>query len=169
MKVIEIKWEGPLTAAEVRALNDKQDYGLYQVYGNHRIYGENVLLYLGKANQQTFAKRLPQHDDWFEWADAELKFYVGRFGNSNNVELIDWEEQIDFAEGELIGYCQPAWNSSGLNSRKKLYSFTQAVISNFGIRRMLPQQLNNIKWENCSLNLPNWKVFSSDDCIKSIQ
>jgi len=34
---ITIQWEGPFTAKEIREKNDDTDFGIYQVYGNHRI------------------------------------------------------------------------------------------------------------------------------------
>lgn len=48
---IEINWEGPLTVAEaIRKLTnggkhpnwDGNDYGLYQIYGRHIIYGKRA-------------------------------------------------------------------------------------------------------------------------------
>lgn len=48
------------------------------MYGCHPIYGNDVLLYIGKAQKQTFAKRLSQ-EGWEYNEDAKnIKFYVGR-------------------------------------------------------------------------------------------
>ena len=36
----------------------ENDYGLYQIYGTHPIFGENALLRIGQANAGTFFGRL---------------------------------------------------------------------------------------------------------------
>lgn len=52
IEVIQIKWESPFRIDDLN--DDEIDYGIYQIYGNHLVYGENVLLYIGQANEQTF-------------------------------------------------------------------------------------------------------------------
>lgn len=48
VEVIQLKWEGPFRIEDLRSLNNYEtDYGIYQIYGNHLVYGENVLLYIG--------------------------------------------------------------------------------------------------------------------------
>ena len=66
VKLIEIEWEGPFTMEEISNKNKSDDFGIYMAYGQHRIYGENVLLYVGKAEQQKFSVRILQHlnEDW---------------------------------------------------------------------------------------------------------
>jgi len=55
IEVIQIKWESPFRIDDLKSLNDDEiDHGIYQIYGNHLVYGENVLLYIGQANEQTF-------------------------------------------------------------------------------------------------------------------
>ena len=44
MTEIYVEWEGPFTLDEIKNLNKKSDYGLYQIYGTHPIYGSHVLL-----------------------------------------------------------------------------------------------------------------------------
>jgi hypothetical protein len=47
-RIIHIEWEGPYSLSQLDTLNDlRKDYGLYQIYGHHPIYGSNVLLYIG--------------------------------------------------------------------------------------------------------------------------
>jgi len=64
-ETIRIKWEGPYSFKEViedRMFNSEaMDFGVYQLYGCHPVYGSNVLLYIGKAQDQTFSKRISQH------------------------------------------------------------------------------------------------------------
>ena len=54
MRVVKIEWEGPFTIDQVLELNDKsKDFGLYQIYGRHVIFGVGSLLYIGKT-EDTF-------------------------------------------------------------------------------------------------------------------
>ena len=70
MTVIHVQWDGPFSLEQVSELNNEDhDYGVYQVYGSHPIYGSDVLLYIGKASQQTFATRLRQ-EPWLYNQDA---------------------------------------------------------------------------------------------------
>jgi len=58
-KIIHIQWEGPYSYQEIKDLkNENNDYGIYQIYGGHPIYGSGALLYIGKAQLQTFGIRL---------------------------------------------------------------------------------------------------------------
>lgn len=61
---------GPRKLSELHILmNDEMDYGIYQVYGKHQIYGNDVLLYIGKADLQTVGKRISQ--EWWEYVNDE--------------------------------------------------------------------------------------------------
>ncbi len=45
INAINIKWEGPKNLEEAQKKeNSKKDYGVYQIYGFHPVYGSNVLL-----------------------------------------------------------------------------------------------------------------------------
>jgi hypothetical protein len=61
---IEILWDGPFTLEQIKGFNKSDDYGLYQIYGTHSIYGIDTLLYIGKAQEQKFCVRIPQHQNW---------------------------------------------------------------------------------------------------------
>ena len=77
--VIEILWDGPFKLSELKKLDSRKDYGIYQVYGTHNISGPNTLLYIGQANQQTFYQRIEQHrNDWLNWQFSDIELYVGR-------------------------------------------------------------------------------------------
>ncbi len=65
---IFLDWEGPFTTDELEDLNDPRiDYGLYQVYGTHPLYGEEVLLYLGATGGgRTFGTRIAEEQTYWE-------------------------------------------------------------------------------------------------------
>lgn len=67
LECLKISWEGPFTAEDVVSLNKDWDYGIYQIYGTHNIFGADSLLYIGKAMEQTFADRIVQHEHWIQW------------------------------------------------------------------------------------------------------
>ncbi len=67
--VIHIEWDGPYRFGEhpshlepVSGLKGPTDYGVYQIYGGHPVYGNSALLYIGMAAAQEFGKRIPQGD-----------------------------------------------------------------------------------------------------------
>ena len=121
-QIIHIYWEGPFSLSNLNKLNDDTtDYGIYQIYGPHPSYCRNVLLYIGKANQQTFKTRIKQHD-WETWQydEGRITIYVGRLYGLETPTMSIWEKQINLAERLLISAHKPAFNSSGIGelSRK---------------------------------------------------
>lgn len=93
------------------------DFGVYQIYGAHPIYGSDVLLYIGKADQQTFGIRLSQEGWKYNQDASTVTVYVGRLGGykatpSNQI----WSREIDLVERLLIVSHWLAGNSSGLNA-----------------------------------------------------
>lgn len=115
---IHIQWEGPYSYSEASKLRDPcTDFGVYQIYGSHPVYGSDVLLYIGKAERQAFGVRLAQ-ELWNDYNQdsSRLQFYVGRIsGYGETPEDESWVEQISQAERLLICSHWPAGNSSGLN------------------------------------------------------
>ena len=83
-KLFHIDWDGPFRLSELNALTDEEkDYGIYKIYGNHPVYGNSVLLYIGKADQQTIGKRVSQENWWdtndstiFKYTQAELQVII---------------------------------------------------------------------------------------------
>ncbi len=161
IKLIEIEWEGPFTMEEISNKNKSDDFGIYMAYGQHRIYGENVLLYVGKAEQQKFSVRILQHlnDDW--WGTESI--YLGRLGGKeSSITFSDWDEQIDYVETKFIQYCLPSWNASKLNSRKQ-YSFNEAIILNNGVRlNSIPRVLCDWIFNVSSFKDNLWKAYNNE-------
>ena len=111
---IHIFWEGPFKLNELSGLNDKdRDYGVYQVYGQHHLYGNSVLLYIGQANQQTFGTRLPQEEWQYESDPLNIQIYIGRLAGHKLATVEEWETKIDQAEKLLIYSHQPIYEGRG--------------------------------------------------------
>lgn len=115
---LHVEWSGPYKYDEALALRDDfTDYGIYQVYGAHPVYGADVLIYLGKADQQTFGVRFSQ-EGWGNYNQDALRVlvYVGRLsGYEGTPTDKEWSRQIALIERLLIFAHWPASNSSGLN------------------------------------------------------
>ena len=67
LDIIEIEWDGPILMNDIEEHTELWDCGIYQIYGTHHIFGPDSLLYLGKAQESSFAKRIPYHLEWVEW------------------------------------------------------------------------------------------------------
>ena len=81
-----------------------QDYGVYQVYGKHVVFGENALLYIGSARDQTYGRRLRQHG----WIEEDNIIVVGRIAES------DWHELLEDVEALEIYWHTPPYNSKNI-------------------------------------------------------
>ena len=60
-KIVVIEWEKIDQWKKVSEKNGDEDYGIYQVTGYHPVFGDDSLLYIGKAQDQTFGERFEQH------------------------------------------------------------------------------------------------------------
>jgi len=110
--IIHIDWSGPHTIEDVALLNGPTDFGVYQIYGTHHVYGSDVLLYIGLAAKQTFATRLTQHGWCSGTPDPKrVSYYVGRLFGYETPDDETWCRHIDFAERLLIHAHSPAKNT----------------------------------------------------------
>ena len=75
VKVIELEWDGPHSVEQVSKFFDASDYGLYQIYGTHSVFGPDTLLYIGKAERQFFGTRFSQHSGWFQNEPSDLRSF----------------------------------------------------------------------------------------------
>jgi hypothetical protein len=123
MSRIFITWDGPYYLNDLKkskVLNDKyQAYGIYQIYGTHPIYGSNVLLYIGKADRQTFAKRISQEGWEYNSDSKNLEIYIGKLFDKKQPSDDEWSNLISNAEKLLIYTHSPSENSSNINSLSK--------------------------------------------------
>ncbi len=148
--IIHISWEGPFTLDEAcKELDDEKiDYGVYQVYGRHPVYGSNALLYIGKASERTFSSRFKEHKDYWlgdDGRESNTRIYVGRLCGKQTPGNKDWSKLIGIAEELLIFSHWPAGNSSGLNKIKD-EDFYDIHILNWGDRRDLLPEVSGYRW-----------------------
>lgn len=141
---IFIEWDGPHSLDKLKQLNSNKDYGLYQIYGTHPVYGSHVLLYIGKAIDQTFSKRINQEGWIFNSDKKQVQIYVGRLFDKEKFKNKSWEHHVSLAEQLLIFSHWPAGNSSNINSLSKkkeiLEQFKNVRIYNYDdYRNLMPE------------------------------
>lgn len=141
---IHVVWSGPYSHSEALQLNSPSDFGLYQYYGDHHVYGSGALLYIGKAQDQTFGRRLSQHN-WEVWASGNIALYIGKIHSENSLELDEWRRQIDLAERILLQSHSPSFNSSNLNTIGHKAEDTRVM--NWGARMKLLPESSISRWE----------------------
>ena len=132
---IHLLWSGPHTFGDVLEMDGGTDYGIYQVYGPHPASGTESLLYIGQANDQTFAARFTNRDHrWWNpdsddgvWEDntALLRFFTGRVHPTQDdqdrggIDYELWGTYINKAEKLLICAHTPHWNQQGISGIKE--------------------------------------------------
>ncbi len=129
---IKIEWDGPFKVGEViekmnRAgdapLWDGEDYGLYQIYGEHTLCGKNALLYIGITTERTFSQRFKEHKSWLDkdQKDEDVLIYLGRVYDPKR-HLTDkvWKADIKITEKILIYIYSPNYNSRELTDSPDL-------------------------------------------------
>jgi hypothetical protein len=145
--LIHIDWDGPFTQHGTAQLTKPDDFGIYQVYGAHPVYGTDVLLYIGLAEEQTFGVRLAQHGWCHLNPDSnKVSFYVGRlFGIPHPENDSEWCRQIKLAERLLIHAHKPAQNT-----QKELASLDRDLwcvhVINWRCYRSLMPEVSGAKW-----------------------
>lgn len=168
MKLIHIDWEGPYRLDELTSLIDEQkDYGIYQIYGKHPVYGTGVLLYIGKADLQTIGKRISQENWWDTNDPNNLQIYAGRMAGADTPSQDEWSKEIDLAEKLLIYVHKPAYNSKNLASVRE-EDLKNIHILNWGSYRDLLAEVSGLRW-TLSLFVTNGKLYIvNDNTLKSL-
>ncbi len=164
MKKIHIQWDGPYSLEQIKSMNSGKDYGLYQAYGVHTVYGSNVLLYIGQATYQTFGVRILQHTKWgYVQDENELKIYVGRFAGNEEISDKEWSEQISVAEKLLIFTHSPALNSSNINTVSNDIPL-ETHVYNWGNRRNLLPEVSAFRYlYDDNLHFPTYRIFGQEE------
>lgn len=148
MEEIDIWWEGPFNQEEIidKKINEDEydntadKIGIYQIYGTHPLYGNDVLLYIGRTKgKKGFFDRLKNRWVIENGNDAEnVTIYLGTIYSSNKtISKNEENRQIDLAEVLLIYALKPAYNSSNIQSVGKQYFEKKYLIKNMNNYRNL--------------------------------
>jgi hypothetical protein len=166
---IHVEWEGPFNFDEAKSKTDSEsekfhDFGVYQVYGHHRIYGPETLLYIGKAQKQTLGLRLSQETWWGNtYAIQDIKkisIYLGRLAGAETPGDDLWERQIELVEKLLIFSHTPGWNSSNLNSIPD-EDCKNIHILNWGSHRDLLPEVSGARYSSRFETIEGYKTYGS--------
>lgn len=144
MEDINIDWQGPLTLEQALQLHAETDHGLYQYYGDHPIYGQNVLLYIGSAIKQSIGKRLAQHN-WHLWSATPVQIYVGRLHSEEKIDATAAHQKLALAESILLFAHSPGFNTSNLNSIG--HKGEDVRVMNWGKRKSLFPEVSISRWK----------------------
>ncbi|HPI89401.1 MAG TPA: hypothetical protein PK859_08845 [Spirochaetota bacterium] len=138
-KIIHIRWEGPFDFKDIKCAceryDDKYNRGLYQIYGPHRVYGHQSLLYIGKTEKDTFINRLDKEEYKYVDNNNLMRYFLGRLAGEHKKKEI--QALIDIAETMLIVAHQPSNNASKI--KVSLDHYCNYIIYN---------------WDNYNLLLP---------------
>jgi hypothetical protein len=153
--VIHLLWSGPHKVDSFKTNSTiDNNKGVYQIYGTHPIYGRNVLLYIGKTNDN-FINRISAHDDvWIKYEYDEVTIYTGTVVDEYGEGVESEEDEktlIDRAEQLLLYYCAPAYNSNGI---QKLKITEDRRLLNYGKIGSLPTEVSTL-WEKSKV----WEKF----------
>lgn len=170
--IIHIQWEGPYSLSMIKQFTDENiDYGVYQVYGFHSTYGSNVLLYIGKTRDQTFAKRVAQ-ENWEGWemGEGKVHFYIGRLAGSETPSKREWNRQIDLVEALLISAHKPAHNKVNVGnlSIKTDQAVRDVHVLNWGDRCTLLPEVSGSRWSYKFDDPPQYAYYGNHKFAKYI-
>lgn len=165
--LIHIEWSGPYRLDEVHLLKSSTDYGVYQIYGGHPVYGNAALLYIGLAAGQQFGVRIPQEIHWTDNRDAgRVEVYVGRLAGSATPDDNAWDKQIRLAERLLIFAHSPPMNTQ--KGLAKLEPELHVVrILNWARHRDLLPEVSGARWTSRFDEIPNYHVFSDSNASEA--
>lgn len=163
VEILHIDWDGPFSLQQLKSLCDaRTDVGVYQIYGAHPIYGADVLLYIGKTEEQTFGVRIEQ-ENWGRNSDeANVKIYIGRLAGSETPDAMQWKREIGLAEQLLIYAHSPARNSKNLQTIRE-DGLKNLHIMNWGNHRDLLPEVSGARWTDKYDEMPNYEVYGDHE------
>jgi hypothetical protein len=160
---IHLEWDGPHRFDAVSSLNGPTDYGIYQIYGGHPVYGNTALLYIGLAAGQHFGERIPQETHWLDNRDAgRVEVYVGRLSGSKTPDNDTWDKHIKLAERILIFAHSPPMNTQKTLSRLEPDLRVIRVLNWARHRDLLPE-VSGDRWTSRYYDIPNYHQFSDEE------
>jgi hypothetical protein len=140
---IHVHWYPPIPIAEVTPTGPAGHPGLYQVYGDHPVYGSKALLYIGKSERQTVADRV-ESDSW-QLRDAQAEVHVGLIVNQEDLTAAERERLIGAAERLLILAHKPSQNAREFKNPPEP-SGEHFHLLNWGARRSLLPEVSEAFW-----------------------
>ncbi|MDI1437510.1 hypothetical protein [Polyangium sorediatum] len=133
---VQIVWQGPFTLAAAIASSTAPSKGVYQIYGQHIVFGPNSLLYVGMTDGQTFGARLAQHRDRWLVHEDDVTIRLGVVAD------LDSSARLADIEALTIWWHSPPYNSKNIWT----YGGGPLRIQNLGARgRLHPEYSSHWK------------------------
>ncbi len=110
--------------------------GLYQIYGDHHIYGRDMLLYIGKSGD--IQQRIEQHR-------KSVFSYVNNLSVSYG-EIKDYDGKLEIPESILIANHKPSFNKEYIHDIDKSAKEHKIIVINNGFNQMLKTCCTNYWW-----------------------
>jgi hypothetical protein len=137
----------------------EKDYGIYQIYGNHSVYGDNSLLYIGKTKKQTYSKRINGHKDFDASQVSKFtKLHLSYFCKIDDLSEANWDEAIDLVETVFIRAHSPALNSQNVMGFLEKDT-PNILIYNWGERGSLLPEVSTLRYSEL---YHNFNVYDFD-------
>lgn len=131
-------------------MNGEEDGGIYQIYGNHLVFGQKSLLYIGMVNggNSTFGARFDAHQKrWLleDQAEVDIFIHVGRLMKGDYQGQPGWATLVEEIEKLLIYYHSPPYNSHHINSYNSIPMLDSNLhVQNLGKCGVLVFELTNL-------------------------
>ena len=163
-QLIHIQWEGPLRWLEVMGgpfLRDTTtDFGIYQIYGRHPIYGSDVLMYIGAAVEETLGARMAS-DGWVLGGDPQrVTVYIGRLASDKTPDTAQWAREILLAHALLVRAHLPALNNIEWEGWPD-EALQPVHVLNWGSYRDLCPELSGHRWTTRHNDIPGYGAYGS--------
>lgn len=113
---------------------------VYQIYGDHPVYGQNVLLYIGRTTNKI--DRQEHHTDFKFERGLNLSIRFASIPETNG----DSHKLLAKIEALLIASIKPSYNSAGLMNSKLLNEEQPFIVQNCNNRGLLPLECSSIWW-----------------------
>ena len=176
--IINLHWRGPHSYNDVLKMDEDHDYGLYQIYNTHPVYGNDTLVYIGRANAG-FGYRFGQqdriwmNDDNAPWENngERIRIHTGRIHVQDNEDPPSdkmWKNWINLAERLLIFAHLPAWNGQLVTGRPKggvgRINYRNVHVLNWGQYGLLLPEISGARHTREDRSVFNWL---NDDPLES--
>jgi hypothetical protein len=110
-RLVRVDWKGPFSPDTV--INDTEGSGLYQVYGDHIIFGSNALLYIGMTERWTFRERFAEHFARWLRHDTGVHIRIAPFHDDPDIRLLADVEALTIWWHSPPYNCKHIWGYNG--------------------------------------------------------
>jgi len=156
---ILVDWSGPHKYEEASQFHEHHDYGLYQIYGRHLVYGSWALLYIGCAPDRNLGIRIPEHGNCY--TEQPFEFHVGRL-RGPTPDKTTWRNHIKLAEQLLINVHAPILNVQ--HNRAELGPELNHVhVFNYRQYRSLMPEVSGARWGTRFDHIAYDQYYSADN------